>query len=152
MYKNYDISQILPHKKPMLLLNDVLSYNQELKTLTAIFVIEEENLFYDKKNKGVPSSVGIEYMAQTIGAYAFYKNNCTIPKIGLLLGARLFSTGIDFFKLNETYTVKVKEIFTDKQILAFDCIIFDNKNEEIASATVNVYQNDEIEDFNKNNG
>ena len=42
-------------------------------------------------------------------------------------------------------------MFTDNQIVVFDCIMYDMHGEEIASATINVYQTDNVQEFlNKN--
>lgn len=144
---NYDLSKVLPHNYPMILIDDVLDYNIEDKWLVSEIIIDEKSLFYDKSINGISSTVGIEFMAQTIGCYAYFKNKCESPKIGFLLGSRLYNTGVDVFPLGERYTLKVNEIFTDEQIVAFDCIMYDKTGEDVASATVNVYQSDEIEGF-----
>lgn len=144
---DYDLADILPHNSPMILIDRVLEYDLSEKYLVSEVVIKEESIFFDKSIEGVSSTVGIEFMAQTIGCYAYFNNGCKTPKIGFLLGSRLYNTGIETFKKDETYTIKVKEIFTDEQIVAFDCIIFDKDEEEVASATVNVYQSDDAERF-----
>ncbi len=144
---NYDLSKILPHSYPMILINDVLDYNLEEKWLVSEVVIDDSSLFFDKSINGISSTVGIEFMAQSIGCYAYFKNKCATPKIGFLLGSRLYNTSVDVFPLGERYTLKVNEIFTDEQIVAFDCIMYDKDNEEVASATINVYQSDDIEGF-----
>lgn len=146
---NYDLTKILPHKPPMILIDDILDYSLEQKTLTAIVKITEDKIFFDKLNNGISSIAGIEFMAQTIGCYAYFRNNCKPPKIGFLLGSRLFNNALDFFKNGETYKIKVNEIFTDNQIVAFDCIMYNMQEEEIASATINVYQTDNIQEFLK---
>lgn len=151
-FNEYKTKDILPHNPPMVLIDKVIDVNLEEKTLISEINIDENNIFFDKSINGIDSTVGIEFMAQTIGCYAFFKNNCKPPKIGFLLGSRLFNTGIPIFKLNEKYTIKVKEIFTDEQIVAFDCIMYDRKNEEIASATINVFQAENAEEFITNNG
>ncbi len=136
---NYDLTKILPHKPPMILIDDVLEYDLNKKTLTSIVKITEDKLFFDKSKNGITSLAGIEFMAQTIGCYAYFKSGGKPPKIGFLLGSRLYNNAISLFENGKSYTVKVKEIFTDNQIVAFDCIIYDENN-EAASATVNVYQ------------
>ena len=148
---NYDLTKILPHKPPMILIDDILDYNLEEKTLTAIVKITEDKLFFDKLNNGISSIAGIEFMAQTIGCYAYFRNNCKPPKIGFLLGSRLFNNALSLFKNGEIYKIKVNEIFSDNQIVAFDCIMYNMQDEEIASATINVYQADNIQEFLKNN-
>ena len=82
-------------------------------------------------------------MAQTIGCYAFYSKKEKEPRIGFLLGSRLYNNSIDLFKENETYTVKAVEAYYDNDISAFDCFIYDKLEEEVASATINVYQSDD---------
>lgn len=144
---NYDLTKVLPHKPPMILINDVVDYNIEEKWLVSKVIIDEKSLFFDRSLNGISSTVGIEFMAQTIGCYAYFKNECKTPKIGFLLGSRLYNTGIDVFPKGETYTLKVNEIFTDEQIVAFDCIMYDKDEEEVASATINVYQSDDIMEF-----
>ena len=78
-------------------------------------------------------------MAQTIGCYAYYKNNCTVPKSGYLLGTRLYNNAVKKFELNKTYYILVREIFA-AEIYSFECLIYNENNDEIASSTVNVYQ------------
>ena len=68
--KDY-LEKILPHKKPMILIDDVVGYNIGEGWLKSIVTINKDCTFYDEKLGGVPSVVGIEYMAQTIGCYAY---------------------------------------------------------------------------------
>ena len=42
---NYDLTKVLPHNPPMILIDDVLEYNLNAKTLTAVVTINEEMLF-----------------------------------------------------------------------------------------------------------
>ena len=91
--------------------------------------------------KGIDSVIGIEYMAQTIGCYAYYRNGEKSPKFGYLLGTRLFNNSIEKFELNKIYTILVKEVFV-AEIYSFECFIYNEEDDEIASATLNVYQQD----------
>ena len=88
------LAEILPHKEPMILIDDVIDYSLEKKYLKSCVTIDEDNFFYNKALKGVDSVVGIEYMAQTIGCYAYYRNNCKVPKAGYLLGTRLYNNAL----------------------------------------------------------
>ena len=146
---NYDLSKILPHNPPMILIDDILNYDLTQKTLTAIVKITEDKLFFDKSKNGISSLVGIEFMAQAIGCYAYFKNDCVEPKPGLLLGTRLYNNKTDYFRDGKEYIVKVHEIFTDNEIVVFDCLIYDKRGVEIASATINAYQGDNIEELLK---
>lgn len=133
----YDLTKILPHKPPMILLDDIVGIDIKNSTLTSLFRIYPGKIFYEK-SKGVSSLAGIEFMAQTIGCYTYFKNKCKEPQPGLLLGTRLYNNKIEYFKEGEEYTVMVKEVFTDNNIAAFDCLIYDNSGDEIASAGINV--------------
>ena len=136
--KDY-LEKILPHKKPMILIDDVVGYNIGEGWLKSIVTINKDCTFYDEKLGGVPSVVGIEYMAQTIGCYAYYKAKVEKPLVGFLLGTRLYNNKNEIFKENETLEILVKEVFSGNDIVSFDCFIY-NQDEEVASATVNVYQ------------
>lgn len=142
------LSTILPHKAPMILIDDIVDYSIEEKWLKTCVTIREDSLFYDKDIKGIDSAIGIEYMAQTIGCYAYYRRQLSEPKIGFLLGTRLYNNAIKTFELNKTYYIKVLEVFV-AEIFSFECFIYNDKNEEIASATINVYQDvdNNIKDF-----
>ena len=142
----YDLTRILPHKQPMIFLDDIFEVDIENNKLSSVFKVYPGKVFFET-GKGINSLTGIEFMAQTIGAYAYFKNNCTEPKLGLLLGTRLYNNKIPYFKEGEEYKVTVHEIFTDNQIAVFDCLIYDKSGEEIASATVNTYQGSNIEEL-----
>ena len=133
------LEKILPHKHPMILIDDVLDYSIEEKWLKGIVTIDRDNFFYNEDIQGVDSSVGIEFMAQTIGCYAYYRNNCKVPQRGYLLGTRLYNNALKKFELGKTYSVLVKEIFVS-EIFSFECFIYNEDNKEVASATLNVYQ------------
>ena len=138
-----DLSKVLLHKNPMILLDDIIEVDLENKFVKTNFYVDNKKKFYDKTLKGIPSICGIEFMAQTIGCYAFYSKKEKEPRIGFLLGSRLYNNSIDLFKENETYTVKAVEAYYDNDISAFDCFIYDKLEEEVASATINVYQSDD---------
>ena len=133
------LAKLLPHKEPMILIDDIVDYSIEERWLKTCVTIREDSLFYDKELKGIDSVVGIEYMAQSIGCYAFLRTKQEEPKIGFLLGTRLYNNAIKKFELGKTYYIKVMEVFV-AEIYSFECFIFNEENEEIASATINVYQ------------
>ena len=136
------LAKILPHKDSMLLIDDIVDYSIEDRWLKTCVTIREDSLFYDRELKGIDSVIGIEYMAQTIGCYAFFRRHQTEPKIGFLLGTRLYNNAIAKFELGKTYYIKVMEVFV-AQIFSFECFIYNEENEEVASATINVYQDDD---------
>ncbi|MCR5261978.1 MAG: hypothetical protein K6C94_09100 [Candidatus Gastranaerophilales bacterium] len=142
--KSY-LAKILPHKEPMILIDDVIDYSLEEQWLKACVTVREDSLFFDRELNGIDGAVGIEYMAQTIGSYCFLKNKPDEPQIGFLLGTRLYNNAVEKFELGKTYYILVRETFT-AELSSFECFIYNDKNEEISSATINVYQ-DENDNF-----
>ena len=134
----YDLEKVLPHKYPIILIDDILEYDLEERTVKTIVKIHPDKMFFDKSINGIPAITGIEFMAQTIGCYSYFKNNMKRPRIGFLLGTRLYKTDIDLFENGKTYEITAKEVFTNDELVSFDCLIY-NSNEVCAQATINAY-------------
>ena len=143
--KDY-LETLLPHKKPMVLIDDVLDYSIEEGWLRSCVTINKDSIFFDNKIKGISSIVGIEFMAQTIGCFAFLKSGREEPKIGFLLGTRLYNNKYSVFREGEYYEILVKEFFSSEDIVSFECFIYNEEKDEVASATINVYQPENIEE------
>ena len=125
----------------MVLLDEVLSWEQG-KIATALTIRPESPFF--SQDCGVPSYVGLEYMAQTCGVYAGIeaKNQGQPVRLGFLLGTRNFHAALDSFRLGDRLVVEATEIFRQDGMGAFDCRI-KNGDEEVASAQLNLYQPDD---------
>ncbi len=134
-----DLNNILPHDKPMILIDDILEIDMKNQFVKTSVTIHEDKIFFDKEINGISPLAGIEFMAQTIGCYAFYKAGETVPKIGFLLGTRLYENSLEKFENGKTYTVTAKEIYGDNELVSFECLIY-NENKEVAKATVNAFQ------------
>ena len=145
----YDLEKILPHNPPMILIDDIKEINIDERYLIAEVLISEDKIFFDKSINGVPYLSGIEYMAQTIGCYAFYRAQRTEPKLGFLLGTRSYKNNIEKFENGKTYSIKVSEIYGDSELVSFDCLIY-NDDEECARAVINAYQPENAEEYLKN--
>lgn len=139
MEDNFLLDEILPHKKPMILIDELINVDLEKLSAKTKVKIDENKIFYDKTLNGIDHLAGIEFMAQTIGCYAFYKNGKKRPKAGFLLGTRNFKSGINYFKKNEVYEIEIKELFMDDELVSFECFIYNN-GKECQKAVVNVYQ------------
>ena len=146
----YDLEKILPHDRPMILVDDIKEINLDEKYLIAEVKITGDKVFFDKTINGVPYLSGIEYMAQTIGCYAYYRAQRTEPKLGFLLGTRSYKSNIEKFENNKTYTVKVSEIYGDSELVSFECLIYNEDKDECASAVINAYQPENAEEYLKN--
>ena len=131
------IEVLLPHGPPMILLDEVLGVDQT--SITAGVTIRHDSLFLGAC--GVPSHIGIEYMAQACGAYAGVKalEFGEPVRIGYLLGTRLYEARIPWFRIGDRLIVSASEIYRDKHMGAFDCRI-ERQDEVVATAQLSVYQ------------
>jgi predicted hotdog family 3-hydroxylacyl-ACP dehydratase len=129
------IAELIPHTGSMILLDRVIAFDDN--SLSAELVVRN-GLFGDGRT--VPSWVGIEYMAQTIGAYAGMKARLAGEpiRLGFLLGTRRYSGNAAEFKVGTALTVHVEKIMQDDRLGAFECRILGEGIE--ISANLNVYQ------------
>jgi predicted hotdog family 3-hydroxylacyl-ACP dehydratase len=127
------IEVLLPHAPPMILLDDVVDIDKT--SIAASVTIRDCSLFLEAP--GVPSHIGIEYMAQACGAYAGSKalEQGAPVQIGLLLGTRRYQARVPWFRLGDRLIVSVSEIYSG----AFDCRI-EREAELLATAQLSVYQ------------
>ena len=133
-----DIRLLLPHSGPMVLLDRVIAAGEE--SLCAEVRIRPDSLFCHAG--GVGAWVGLEYMAQAIGAYAGYsaKLRAEPIRIGFLLGTRHYECSKPLFAIGSVLKVYAKRIFqSDNGLASFECHI-DDENLRLASATVTVFQ------------
>lgn len=148
---DFSVEKMLPHEFPMILIDEIIEINLDKHFIKTKVQIKDTMPFFDKTLNGISSVVGIEFMAQSIGCYSFLKRYENSPKIGFLLGTRIYNNAIEKFENGKEYFVKAEEIYNDDKICAFGCQIFDEEQEEIACATINAYQPDNIEEILKIN-
>ncbi len=146
----YDLEKILPHNRPMILIDDVLEINHDEKFLISEVFINKDKIFFDKQLNGISYLAGIEFMAQTIGCYSFFKANLQTPRVGFLLGTRSYKNNIEKFECGQTYKVVAKEVFGDGELVSFECFIYNSDGVECAKATVNAYLPENAENYLKN--
>lgn len=132
------VAELLPHAPPMVLLDAVLGW--EPGAATAAVTIRPGIPFFED-GRGVPAHVGIEYMAQTCGAYAGLEGlRLGQPvRLGFLLGTRRYRARLDWFRPGERLEIGVAEVFRDHSMGVFDCRILCG-GREVAAAQLNVYQ------------
>lgn len=133
-----DIRLLLPHSGPMVLLDRVICADEE--SLCAEVRIRPDSLFCAQG--GVGAWVGLEYMAQAIGAYAGYTRRLRGEpiKIGFLLGTRRYECAQPLFTVGSLLKVCVKRVFqSDDGLASFDCQI-DDDHGQLANAHVTVFQ------------
>lgn len=141
------VADLLPHRGEMILLDRIESWGTDYLEATALH--HDDNLFSDLDGN-VPAWVGIEYMAQTIGALAGIRalERGEPVQIGLLLGTRKYEARETHFRRDSKITIRVKQIYMDENNLAaFNCTIHSDRL--LAEAQVKAVQPDNIEDIIK---
>lgn len=141
------IEELVPHSGNMSLLDRVVCCDEE--SLTAEMTVREDNIFF--QHDGIPSSVGIELMAQAIAAFAGAKarQNGKPVEIGFLVGTRKYESNQSIFPLGSTLKVQVfQELQADNGLGVFRCEI--DSDTATANANINVFQPENVQEFLNN--
>ena len=144
MKPEFSVAELVPHTGKMSLLDAIVGYDQDW--LHAEVYITPESMFADVQ--GVPAWIGMEYMAQTIAAYAGLQERLSggSPKIGFLLGSRKYTCNTEYFSIGHTLSVKVElDMVAENGLNVFKCELVGQ--DVVASAIVNVFQPGDVEKF-----
>lgn len=142
----WPIEALIPHSSTMVLLQRLEDYGDDF--LEASLEITPDSLFLNAEQQ-VPSWVGIEYMAQTIAAYAGVKakQQGADIKVGLLIGTRRFEAFQPAFESGMRLKIRVAELHQEGSGLGvFECTI-SCSDTPLAKANLNVYQPKNIDEF-----
>ena len=147
----FSLEDLLPHRPPMVLIDEVESFDFEKKRLVARVTITEKQLFYTAG--GVPNWVAIEYMAQAAAALVGYHDKHLAPDLpvrpGLMLGTRKLDLKLARFEAGKTYRIVAENVFNDADAASFACRIEDEAGETVATANLNAYRPPDMEQFMK---
>ncbi|MFA7556031.1 MAG: hotdog family protein [Spongiibacteraceae bacterium] len=148
--KREHLKQFLPHREPMLLLDEVLSYDD--KKASVAVNISNSSPFFSEAMGGVPAWVGLEYMAQAISVWSGSQQITQgVPiTIGFLLGSRRYQAERSCFETGARLVVEVEIRYAEESGLsAFDCTIKHIQSMEggelLASARINAFRPDKPE-------
>jgi len=142
-----DIKSLVPHAGTMSLLDSLVAVDAD--TLTARVAIGPRTLFCD--GAAVGAWVGVEYMAQAVAAHAGHAARLRGEpvRVGFLLGSRRYACTVPAFPVGSVLRIHVECTLQGETGLgAFDCRIHDDADgRELASATITVFQPDNVEEF-----
>ena len=123
----------------MLLLDKPLHVDAE--AAIAQLTVARDALFM--QDEGMPSWVGIEYMAQTVGLWVGWhalRENRPVD-IGFLLGTRRFEAKCAFFQPGTLLCAYVhSELAGDNGLAGFDCQLYNETGAVLARARISVYK------------
>lgn len=134
-----NVETLLPHAGDMVLIDQLQSTTDD----GAVARVKVKNPGFFSAAPDMPAWVGIEYMAQTIAAWAGYQAFCDgeKPRIGFLIGSRKYRSETPHFAAGSQLFVKVEQAFQDGNGMAsFDCVISDQSDSILVSANLSVFQ------------
>lgn len=133
-----DISTIMPHGPPMVLLDRYVESDDA--SLTAEVDITDTSPFFEA-GFGIPAYIGIEYIAQAISAFngfaALTENKKITP--GFLLGSRNVTLKTPYFPVGKTVRVFVNVSFNDGEMAVFEGEI-SLDGDVLVQARINAFQ------------
>ncbi|MGL6314290.1 ApeP family dehydratase [Vibrio sp. WXL103] len=131
------IEHLLPHNRPMILIDRVIEHASNM--IVCEVAIDTDSFLFEAEINGVPAQVGIEYMAQTVAALGGIEASEAgdQPPIGFLLGARRYKHTGGGFQNGHCYQVHANELMRDDNMAVYQCQIFDEEQQLVASGQVN---------------
>lgn len=132
------IEHYVPHRGAMLLIDRLLEASAD--HAVAEVRVSPDGLFVE--DDGMPAWVGIEYMAQTVAAWAGWQaaQKNTPVRIGFLLGTRKFEAFTPSFSIGSVLRVTVRcELIGSNGLGMFDCELQDGTT-VVARARISVFE------------
>lgn len=134
----WPISSLLPHAGDMILIDEVLGYDAD--SLTAHAVVKPGP--YSLPDGSLPPWLGMELMAQAVGAWAGCQARQAgdAAKLGFLLGTRRYECHADALPAGASLNIHVRRGLIDASGMSvFECELRDDTR-LLAQARLNVYQ------------
>ena len=129
--RDKDIADLLPHQAPMVLLHDVVTFDED--SVVCSVIVGEKGVEPDSINK-FPTNLGIEYMAQAIGVFAHinaYPNGNVGPKFGFLAGSRRIECSAEYFLRGQELHAKAERYHATDELSIFKCSLTDPKEDKL---------------------
>ena len=135
------LDDVLPHRPPMVLIDEIVSFDSAAGALTAAVTAKRE---------WCENWVAIEFMAQTAAALAGKVDRAEgyagPARPGFLLGTRRLTLDLDRFNVGERYLITAKCAFSDAETASFECAIR-HGDKVVATAALNAYRPQDIRGF-----
>lgn len=142
-----DITAYLPHRPPIRLVERLVSETPK-HTVTEARVTDD-NVFFDPALGGVPSWVGLEYLAQTaavwLGLDCERHNRAVQP--AFLVSSRSYNAEQPVFALGETLRISVSPDLIDGSLVAFSGHIHDQQGALLVEAMFAAFQPEDPEAY-----
>jgi predicted hotdog family 3-hydroxylacyl-ACP dehydratase len=132
--------ECLPHRPPMLLVDEVLAIEEgACRTLARL---DEGHPFFDAELGGVPAWIAVEIMAQSVGIYSghFSALRGEPVRIGYLIGLRRASWDVPCFPRGSVVVTEVRELFRDDSGFGSFDAVMQLDGREVARTRLNAFQ------------
>lgn len=135
------VSELVPHKGKMLLLDRVMDYSLEEISISTEIDISKTSMFYDENLGGVPAWIAFEYMAQSISALSgiYGRTKGEKPKVGFIMSVTSFKSDVPAFKVGDVVTVKVRQTIRMDMAVTFDGTVSVG-GKQVITATLNTVE------------
>ena len=140
-----DIESVVPHRGAMRLVDRVVAVDADSVEAEAEVRADEPIM----EVEGVPAWVGIEYMAQTIAAWAGCRARArgAEPQLGFLLGTRRYECSVSHFPIGSRLRIEARcEMLGANGLAQFACRIL-RDGRELAAANVSVFEPPDAQAF-----
>jgi len=133
-----EITTLLPHKAPMILIDKLIAV--EATSVHCQVLICEQSPFFDHQTDAIGAHIGIEYMAQTIALWSGYHSflEGKPPSIALLLGCRLYASTCVQFNKGVLLDIYAEQFFVNDRMSVFSCVI-KSEEKELTNGKLNVF-------------
>lgn len=142
-------SEVLPHRGAMLLLDRIDDYGPDW--VRGSLTVPASGPVHGAR-PGVPAWLGLEYMAQVVGAYSGIGQlqSGQAVSVGLLVGMRRYDTTVRHFEAGWPLDVLGQLTLSDENTLVvFDCTI-EHEGRTLARAEIKAYRPEDIHRFLEN--
>ena len=140
------VEQYVPHRSPMLLIDRLLADDGERVEVEA--TVPADGLFV--RDGVMPSWVGVELMAQTIGVFAGRRSRerHEAVRLGFLLGTRRYTAKVDgsFGWGPGSRLTPARRMVSAQGLSVFDCCILQG-GQVVAEALMNVFQPHDVDGY-----
>lgn len=125
------ISELIPHRAPMILLQKVLSFDE---THMTCLVDLKASLIFSNDDE-IDAIIATEWMAQTVGAFvgAQKRSSGQPPRIGFIIGARKVDFHVSKVNKDSVLHASVKPVWVDKASGSFNCSVTDILNNKVVA-------------------
>ena len=120
------VSELVPHKGKMLLLDRVNNHDLNEITIETEVDISENCMFFKEDLQGVPSYVAFEYMAQSISALSgiYGRTLGQKPKEGFIMSVSNCKAEVPVFKAGDVVRVWVHQMMRVDMAVTFEGKVF----------------------------